>query len=248
MPLLQTRTLEELVKLVSRQKAVTTKALRELAREVDSTTLIYRADRTLTDSSTDELSRRIQALLFKYANQPTLTEFYQHPSWDGGFIYGGSFGVSAIVGTVFLKSWAEIFPEFGKIVKPVMLKVLEEQSRAAEEEPDADEPPMIERILPAMNFTLRDQNGVEIIGAQRDKLIYNRVASLLQLMAQSFTTYGVLEVVTEEADGQVTARMTPFGNRVFLHLKDVEVYIKEVSLLYPLLSKNKTESEPASGK
>lgn len=243
MPLIQVQTIDELLKLVTKQKAVTTKAMRELTHEVDSTILIYRPDRTLAESSSQELSRKIQSLLYKYTQQPTLSEFYQHPSWDGGFTYGGGFGVSTIVGTVFLKSWSEIFPEFAKIVKSVMLKVLEEQSREVDLE-DEDDTPMIERVLPAMHFTIRDENGVEIIGAQRDKLVYNRVASLLQLMAQSFATYGILEIPKIANEGeQVTAKLTPFGHRVFLHLKDVEVYINEVSVLYPTLSRNKLESD-----
>lgn len=231
------------MKLVAKQKAVTTKAMRELTHEVDSTILVYRPDRTLAESSSAELSKRIQSLLYKYAQQPTLTEFYQHPSWDGGFVFGGGFGVSAIIGTVFLKSWSEIFPEFARIVKPVMMRVLEEQNKEIDPE-DPDETPMIERILPAMQFTLRDQNGVEIIGVERDKLIYNRVASLLQLMAQSFATYGILEIPGESTEGeQIIAKLTPFGSRVFLHLRDIEVYINEVAALYPKLSKNKLEAD-----
>ena len=243
MTLLQAQTLDDIVKLMAKQKAVSTKAVRELNREVESTAFIYKADRTLSETSSQELTRRVQSLLFRYASQPTLTEFYQHPSWDGGFVYGGGFGVSAIVGTIFLKSWAEIFPEFAKIVKPVMMRVLEEQSK----EDDDDETAMIDRILPSMKFIIRDGNGVEILGKDRDKMMYNRVASLLQLIAQSFVTYGVLEVPEDqhpiEEGQQVAARLTPFGLRILLHLQDVEVYIQEISELYPRLSKNKIESE-----
>ena len=246
MVLVQAQTLDELLRLMSKQKTTTSKALRELNHEVDATHFLYRADHTLTETSSNELSGKIQVLLYKYANQPTLTEFYQHPSWDGGFVYGGSFGVSAIVGTVFMKSWAEIFPEFAKIIKVVMMRVLEEQA-ANEEEEEADDTPLIERILPQMKFTIRDSNGIEILGKQRDKLIYNRVASLLQLMAQSFVTYGLLEVPTAEAEikegEQVVTRITPFGNRVYLHLRDVERYINEVAEVYPLLSKSKLNTE-----
>lgn len=242
MPLVQAQTLDELMKLVAKQKAITTKVQRELTHEVDSTVLIYRPDRTLAESSSRELTRKIQALLYKYAEQPTLSEFYQHPSWDGGFVYGGGFGVSAIIGSVFLKSWSEIFPEFQKIVKVVMLRVLEEQSRNPDDEDD-DNLPMIERILPTLHFTIRDENGVEIVGAQRDKMVYNRVASLLQLMAQSFASYGILEIPDVEEGEQIEAKLTPFGHRIYLHLKDVEVYINEVSQLYPALSRNKIETE-----
>jgi len=247
MTLLQVQTLDDLMKLMAKQKAVSTKAMRDLNHEVDSVAFIYKPDHTLSEMSNLDLSRKITALLSKYAEHPTLSEFYQHPSWDGGFVYGGSFGVSAVVGTVFMKSWSEVFPEFSKIMRSVMMRVLEEQSKEAFSDEPPNEMPMIDRILPAMKFTIRDQNGVEILGKQRDKMMYDRVASLLQLMAQSFLTYGVLELPDStklESGQQIAARLTPMGNRVYLHLRDVEIYISEVAELYPRLSKNKLESEP----
>ena len=247
MPLLQVQTLDDLLKLMAKQKTISTKAVRELNHEVDRITFLYKPDHTLSDASNKELSNKVITLLSKYAEQPTLSEFYQHPSWDGGFIYGGSFGVSAIVGCVFLKSWAEIFPEFSKIMRSVMMRVLEEQSKEAFSEEPANDMPMIDRILPAIKFTIRDQNGVEILGKQRDKMMYTRVANLLQIMATSFITYKILEQPDNEKaeEGkQIAARLTQFGNRVYLHLRDVEIYITEVSELYPKLSKNKIEAEP----
>jgi hypothetical protein len=166
---------------------------------------------------------------------PTISEHEKAEGNLDGFEMG-SFGVSAIVGSVFLNTWSEIFPEFKNIVRSVMMKVLEEQ---AAEGVDPDPTPMIERILPAMKFVIRDQNGIEIIGEQRDKLIYNRVASLLQLMAQVLVNYSVLELDEEEGeleeDGQIAAKLTPLGGRVLVHLQDVEAYIQTVSELYPKL-------------
>jgi hypothetical protein len=239
MPLLQqVNTLDDLLKLVAKQKATTQKAVRELHNEMDSTAMLYKADRTLSENTSQEITRRIHALLFKYASLPTLTEFYQNPSWDGGFVWGGSFGVSAIVGSVFLNSWAEIFPEFTRILKPVTLKILEEHVLA--DAAEVDKTPLIDRILPSMKFTIRDQNGIEILGEQRDKMIYAKVASLLQLVAQVFVSYGILDLVEDDDDsGEMAAKLTPLGHRVFLHLKDVEVYIGEVAELYPKLSKDK---------
>ena len=242
MPLIQINNLDELLKLVAKQKAVVTKTMRELGREMDTTPLLYRADHTLTEATTSEITRKTVVLLSKYAAQPTLSEFYQHPSWDGGFAWGGSFAISAIIGTVFMKSWADIFPEFAKIVKPVLMRVLEEQSKE-----DEDDTSLIDRILPSMKFTIRDQHGAEILGKQRDSMIYHRVASLLQLIAQSFVTYGILETPEQKTNvpegQQVVTRLTPLGLRVYAHLVDVEIYITEISEVYPRLSQNKVIAE-----
>jgi hypothetical protein len=227
--------LPSLLKIVARQKNLTDRAVRELHKEMDTTHLLFRPDRSLTDGASQEITRRVHALLFKYASMPTISEHEKAEGNLDGFEMG-SFGVSAIVGSVFLNTWSEIFPEFKNIIRSVMMKVLEEQ---AEEEEEPNPTPMIERILPAMKFVIRDQNGVEIIGEQRDKLIYNRVATLLQLMAQVLVNYSVLELDEEEGeleeDGQIAAKLTPLGKRVLVHLQDVEAYIQTVSELYPKL-------------
>lgn len=237
--ILNVQSLDELLKTMSKQKAVTNKAVRELHLEMDSTSFVYKADRTLSEGTSQEITRRIHALLFKYASMPTLTEFTKNTTLEGGWVWGGSFGVAAIVGSVFMKSWAEIFPEFAKFIKPIMLQVLEEQKNQAETD---DPTPMIERILPGMKFVITDPNGIEILGDQKEKIMYDRVAALLQLMSQVLVVYGILEIDEDtmegEETGQVAARLTPLGNRVFLHLSDVETYVKEVAEIYPKL-KNK---------
>ena len=235
------QTMDELLKIMGKQKAITNKAVRELHTEMDSTNFIYKADRTLSEGTSQEITRRIHALLFKYASMPTLSEFSKNTALEGGWVWGGSFGVAAIVGSVFLKSWSEIFPEFSKTVKSVMLKVLEEQAHQTE---DKDPTPMIDRIIPGMRFVIRDQNGIEILGQDRDKMIYDRVAGLLQLMAQVLVVYGLLEIdeetEKEEEPGQIAAKLTPLGSRVFLHLNDVELYVTEISELYPTLKQKLT--------
>jgi hypothetical protein len=232
------QTLPDLLKLISKQKTMTDKTVRELHREMDQTHLLFRPDRTLTDGSSQEITRRVHAMLFKYASLPTLTEFDKNPKGElNGFQWGASFGVSAIIGSVFLNSWCEIFPEFKNIVRAVLMRVLEEQINAeTEEEPNPT--PMIERILPAMKFSIRDQSGVEIIGEQRNKIMYARVAALLQLMAQVLVNYGVLELDESEMEleeGQINAKLSPLGRRVYLHLRDVEVYVGQISVIYPKL-------------
>ena len=230
------QTLPDLLKLISKQKTITDKSVRELHKEMDSTHLLFKPDRTLTDGSSQEITRRVHALLFRYASLPTLKEFELNPKGVlDGFSWGASFGVAAIVGSVFLNSWSEIFPEFKNIIRAVMMRVLEEQSKAEKEE---DSTPMIDRILPDMKFSIRDQNGVEIVGEQRNKIMYSRVAALLQLMAQVLVTYGILELDEEEMDlgeEQISAKLSPLGRRVFLHLKDVEEYVAQISELYPRL-------------
>lgn len=233
------QTLPNLLKLIAKQKTISNKTVRELHKEMDTTNLLFQPDRSLTESSSQEIISKVHALLFKYAHLPTLTEFEKNPKGElNGFVWGSSFAVASIVGSVFLNSWSEVFPEFKNIIRSMMMRVLEEQADAKDGEIDS-RPPMIERLLPSLKFQIRDQNGVEILGETRDKLIYDRVASLLQLMAQVMISYGILELDSEEGDaGGLAAKLTPLGRRVLLHLQDVENYIHEVSQLYPKL-KNK---------
>ena len=232
------QTLPDLLKLMSKQKIISSKTVRELHKEMDTTNLLFRPDRTLTEHSSQEITRRVHALLFKYSHLPTLTEFEKNPKGElGGFVWGASFSVASIVGSVFLNSWCEVFPEFKNIIRSVMMRVLEEQAAAKENDAEGM-PPMIERLLPSLTlkFQIRDQNGVEILGETRDKLIYDRVASLLQLMAQVMINYGLLELDSEEGDmDDIAAKLTPMGHRTLLHLHDVEKYIEEIGTLYPKL-------------
>lgn len=230
------QTLPDLLKLIAKQKTISDKTVRELHREMDTASLLFQPDRTLTEHSSQEITRKVHTLLVKYAHLPTLTEFEKNPKGElGGFVWGSSFSVASIVGSVFLNSWSEVFPEFKNIVRSVMMRVLEEQAAARDDEAE-DVPPMIERLLPSLKFQIKDQSGVEILGEARDKLVYDRVASLLQLMAQVMINYGILELDPDQGDMEdIAAKLTPTGHRVLLHLQDVEVYISQISELYPKL-------------
>lgn len=229
------QTLPDLLKLIAKQKTISDKTVRELHKEMDTASLLFKPDRTLTEHSSQEITRKVHALLFKYAHLPTLAEFEKNPKGElNGFVWGSSFAVTSIIGSVFLNSWSEVFPEFKNIIRSVMMRVLEEQAAAKSGETSGV--PMIDRLLPSLKFQIRDQNGVEILGEARDKLIYARVASLLQLMAQVMISYGILELDPEEGDLEdISAKLTPMGHRILLHLQDVEKYIEEISQLYPKL-------------
>lgn len=232
MPLLSVQSISELLKVRAKQEAITQKAGRELVREVDSVTLLYTPEGAVADSSMQQLISKAKTLLERYAEQPTLSEMKQHPSWEAGFTWGASFGVSTVVGSLFLKAWGDMFPEFTNVIRSVLLKILEIQHHAGPNDA-VEAPPIIDQLLPSMKFTIKDQNGLEVVGEQRDRLVYERVTSLLQVIAAAFLAYGLLEDKTE--DGDLTAVLTPLGERVYLHLVDVEQYIKEISTLYPQL-------------
>lgn len=234
--LITATTLSDLMNIIGKQKNITNKALRELQNEASSVNLLFKPDKSLTESSAMDLVHRVSALLVKYAEQPTLTELASKPSWEGGFVWGSSFAISAIVGTVFLNNWTEIFPEFRSVIRKITMRILYEHASTDSEETT----PLIDRLLPHMTFVIKDQNGVEIVGEEKDRLIYNRVATLLQLIAQVLTAYGVLEIVEEESKGEeLAAKLTPMGHRVYLHLQDVERYIEEVSELNSKLNPGK---------
>ena len=108
----------------------------------------------------------------------------------------------------------------------------------AHEKPgDAQEQSMMERVMENLNFSIKDKQGREILGEQRNKIIKNRVALLLEVIAKVLEDYKLTNVTRE--DDQIASSITPLGIRVYLHIVDVERYISEIALLYKGLSVKK---------
>lgn len=233
--LLKAETLERLQVYLVVQRDVTNRARKELSRVTDTTPILYAPDGTYAESTTSEILRKIQALLNNYAMTPTMSEFTASPAHTSN--WGGSFGVSSVIGTVMLKTLMDSFPEFSTSVKLIFIKVLRELYMAHENTEEDRDQSMMERVMENLNFSIRDKNGRDILGEQRDKLIKNRVALLLEVIAKVLEDYG-LTMVEREGD-QIASAITPLGIRVYLHIIDVDRYVQEVTGLYTELSAKK---------
>ena len=236
-PLLKVDTLEDLQRYLLKQKDFSEKAKRELSKAADYVPFLYASDGTLAESTSVGILKSVGNLLNNYASLPTLTEFAISPSRSDIAKWGSSFGVSVIIGTVMLKTLVEAFPEFNTSVKPIFIKVLRELYMAHEKPGDAQEQSMMERVMENLNFSIKDKQGREILGEQRNKIIKNRVALLLEVIAKVLEDYKLTNVTRE--DDQIASSITPLGIRVYLHIVDVERYISEIALLYKGLSVKK---------
>jgi len=226
--------LEEFQKHLIKQKDATSKAQKELNRAVDSIPLLYDADGSLSPSTTSEILKRTKELITHYAVLPTLSEFTRNPAQAAINKWGASFGVSSIIGTVILKTLMDSFPEFSTSVKPIFIKVLRELYMAHENNENNKEQSMMERVMENLNFSIRDKNGHDILGEKRDKVIRNRVALLLEVVAKVLEDYGMTMV--EREDDQISSSITPLGIRVYLHIIDVDQYIQDVPTIYQALT------------
>jgi hypothetical protein len=237
--ILKVETLEDLQGYLLKQKDFSEKAKRELSRVSDYVPILYASDGTLAISTTEGILKGVGNLLHNYASLPTLSEFAASPVRGDIAKWGGSFGVSVVIGTVVLKTLVESFPEFNTSVKPIFIKVLRELYVAHESKAEdaTGEQSMMERVMENLNFSIKDKNGREILGEQRTKIIRNRVALLLEVIAKILEDYKLTNVTRE--DDQISSSMTPLGIRVFLHIIDVERYTEEVALMYRDLSVKK---------
>ena len=234
--LLKVDTLEDLQRYLLKQKDFSEKAKRELSRAADYVSILYASDGTLAASTTEGILKGVGNLLNNYASLPTLTEFAASPVRGDIAKWGGSFGVSVLIGTVILKTLVDSFPEFNTSVKPIFIKVLRELYVANQnkDKEATEEQSMMERVMENLNFSIKDKQGVEILGEQRNKIIRNRVALLLEVIAKILEDYKLTNVTRE--DDQIASSITPLGIRVFLHIVDVERYIEEVAIMYRDLS------------
>jgi hypothetical protein len=231
--LLKVDTLEDLQTYILKQKEFTEKAKRELQRVSDAVPVILGPDGTFSDSTTNDIIRRVTGLFHNYASLPTLTEYAQNPTLTRDATWGGSFGVSSVLGTVILRSLVESFPEFSVSVKPIFIKVMKELYSPE----DGEDRSMMERVMDNLNFSIRDKGNKEILGEQRDRIIKNRVALLMEVIAKVMADYGLVEINKQEDN--IETSITPLGIRVYLHIIDVERYINEMSTVYKELANKK---------
>lgn len=232
MKLIATESLSELLNMIAKQKAISNKVVREIHAEVMATNILVTPANELTEETLKRFNNKITDLIDRYAQQPTLSEIAALPSSQHGAVWGNSFAISSIVGSVLLKNWSGMFPELQSVIRPLFMQILD-----AHVTPENSEMSLLERLLANMKFDLRDQHGLEILGEERDRLIRSRMSAFLALVAETLTAFGILELDSQESSPeQVAARITPRGVRVFKHLVDVEQYITEVSELYPKLS------------
>lgn len=235
MALLDIKDLNDILKYVAKQRNISNRASNELERQMNEVQYLYESEHKLSESTSDDIRNRVGQLLKKYADLPTLTEFNSNAHLEGKWLWGGSFGVSTIVGTVFLKTWADVVPPMKSVVREIFMFVLE-TSVDALEHPEADDEvdttSLMERILPRMSCDIL-QDGLIV---SREQYLQANVSQLLQLMAATLTSYGVLEFVEDGED--MESQITPLGYRVYKHLKDVEEYVQEVADTYARLKKS----------
>ena len=239
--LLNLNVFEDLQKTLIRQKESTEKAKRELNRLTDSVMILYAPDGSFSEATTNEITRKVTNLLSSYATLPTLSEFAAKPALLNTASWGGSFGVATIVGTVMLKTLAEFSDFPAPVVKSIFIRVLKELHDVAKG--GGNEISIMERIMESLCFSIKDWNGNGIIGDKRDMVIKGKVSLLLELLAKLMNDYKLIDTEKDSKGEEAASSITPLGVRVYLHLRDVESYIMEISVAYKDLS-DKKKSEP----
>ena len=108
--IVQLKSLDDLKKVLSLQRIITTKAKNELVAVASDKSLEAGADLM---EETHKFLVEEKKLLDKYAKYPTLTEFQLMPNSYDGYKWGATFGVTLLVGELIFEQLKIVFVQVG---------------------------------------------------------------------------------------------------------------------------------------
>lgn len=214
------RTVEDLKKILLRQKLCTRQAAEELAKIASNENLqaVEGEPEEKQKEKVFTIMKAEQILLEKYALYPTMTEFNAMPNTpDLAIKWGATFGVALFVGELILEQVRQLQGAFEAALRTLYLILLSELNNPTSRY-------MIEPMERAINMELKDKAG-NLLPPDR-QIAFKR--KLLRQLVESFclvsVSYGIMDA---HQDGEYS--LTPLGYRVMLHLIDAQKYIALIS-------------------
>src|SRR5208282_4499809 len=215
-PIVSLRTVEDLKKVLFVQRMITRQAKEELLAVASDADLLHTPDPKGIDP---EFTKRAatfmadeKAILEKYANNPTLTEFNLIPNLAGGTRWGATFGVTLLVGELVLEQVKAMEGKFEPLLRRLFMILLMELDNPRHNY-------LVEPLEKAMTFKITRPDGrpvpVEEQLAYKKRMVHKMTESFLVVSSE----YGIVESTPE---GFV---LTPLGKRVLLHLLDAGKFI-----------------------
>lgn len=232
MSLLDIKSVNDVLRYVAKQRNLSTKASFTLSQIMNESNFLLDNQGEVLQSSYEGVTRKITELIQKYADLPTMQEFNQNTHLADKWVWGGSFGVSTLIGSAILKPWGDTYPLLKGHALLILSTFLREGMPTAEEmEPKALTEPLRELIT----FILTETE------ANQRKAILESFRTFTPVALASLEAYGLLKVSSQQngSDGKPLAnsiQTTSLGARVVAHLDDVATYLKEISIGYKTFS------------
>lgn len=213
-------TVEDLKKVLLRQKLCTRQAAEELAKIASSENLqaIEGESEERQKEKAFTIMKAEQILLDKYAMYPTMTEFNAMPNTpDLAIKWGATFGVALIVGELILEQVRQLQGTFEAALRSLYLILLCELDN-----PTCDY--MIDALEKAIRIELKDKTGKPFPADRQVAFKRQLLRQLIEAFCLVSVGYGVMDAHQEGAYS-----LTTLGRRVKMHLIDAQRYISLIS-------------------
>jgi uncharacterized membrane protein (DUF485 family) len=218
--LFRIRDVEDLKKVLLRQKLCTRQAAEELAK-IASNENLQAVEGEPEEKQKEKVFTIIKAeqlLLEKYAMYPTMTEFNAMPNTpDLAIKWGATFGVALLVGELILEQVKQIQGTFEAALRSLYLILLVELDNPTSEY-------MIEPLERAIKVELKDKSGKPLSPDRQVAFKRQLIRQLIEAFCLVSVSYGVMDAHKGGAYS-----LTPLGRRVMLHLIDAQRYITLIS-------------------
>ncbi len=214
------RNVEDLKKVLLRQKLCTRQAAEELAKIASNENLqeVEGEPEEKQKEKVFTIIRAEQILLEKYAMYPTMTEFNAMPNTpDLAIKWGATFGVALLVGELIIEQVRQLQGTFEQALRTLYLVLLCELN-------DPKSEYMIESLEKAVRIEMKDKSGVPLPPDRQIAFKHKLLRQLVEAFCLVSVSYGVMGAHEGEAYS-----LTPLGRRVMMHLIDAQKYINIIS-------------------
>jgi hypothetical protein len=206
--------LEELKKVLFLQKTIITQAKNELLATAGDFVEDEIQDNPIKEGKL--FMEREKALLKKYVDYPTLSEFVATPSMYDGYKWGATFGVTLLVGELIFEQLKSAHPHFSPVIRQLFVLFLTELEHPQHEY-------LIEPLEKHLRFKITDETGGAVPADRQKAFVRDLVNQLADTIVALGESYGLIKV----KKGGVA--ITPVGKRVLLHLLDASKFVEDMT-------------------
>jgi hypothetical protein len=220
MALVTIKTVSDMNRVLSAQRAMSSRALRELDAIFAHVALINDED------AGETLMVMERDLIARYAKTPTLADFARNPNLALVEHWGTTFCVTALFGELVLSQVRALETRFPRVHRLMAMLLMKEM-----DDPTPGDGDLVDTAMRFMQIELRADFEVLSPG-ERDNMIRKMVKPLVLALLTVMTHFAL--IANPEGEGFA---LTETGKEVLRHLFDGQRYIDEVAEAHKLLQK-----------